>query len=449
MGAVIDMIARWLPADIPVELFVGWAVWLLGGLLLMLWFTRRSDASRVPPVKPVSPSAVTAIQSGTHAVARPASGTHAAARQSSGTHAAARKSTSQTASCGRSGPVFGSKVEHSDSGRLPRTEPAPRLGRRSNPTQIGDEVVVGCDACREDVPAPWHNAGVTLPTRLLLALALLVPAPLAWAQTSPVAAWRAPHEREILDELSQLVAIPNVAGNDDDISANAEHLQRLFKKPRLHGRNDAAARARRSCSPRSTCPSPRGTLTLYIHYDGQPVTASEWTRCKPFAPCVYGADGRSAAVDAGTASIPTGGSTAAPSSDDKGPIVAVLNAVEALKRQRRGTDLEPARRARRRGRSRLAQLPPLRRRRARTRLNGRPRDDARRPAPSERPTDAVLRRARRRRPRPSPCYGARSDLHSGNYGNWAPDPSMRLAQPAREHEGRHRPRRRSRASTTT
>ncbi len=96
MGAVIDMIARWLPADIPVELFVGWAVWLLGGLLLMLWFTRRSDASRVPPVKPVSPSAVTAIQSGTHALARPASGTHAAARQSSGTHAAARKSTSQT-----------------------------------------------------------------------------------------------------------------------------------------------------------------------------------------------------------------------------------------------------------------------------------------------------------------------------------------------------------------
>src|SRR6476469_6962623 len=35
MGAVIDLIARWLPADFPVELFVGWAVWLLGGLLLM------------------------------------------------------------------------------------------------------------------------------------------------------------------------------------------------------------------------------------------------------------------------------------------------------------------------------------------------------------------------------------------------------------------------------
>ena len=25
-------------------------------------------------------------------------------------------------------------------------------------------------------------------------------------------------------------------------------------------------------------------------------------------------------------------------------------------------------------------------------------------------------------------YGAKNDLHSGNYGNWAPDPSMRLAR---------------------
>ena len=25
-------------------------------------------------------------------------------------------------------------------------------------------------------------------------------------------------------------------------------------------------------------------------------------------------------------------------------------------------------------------------------------------------------------------FGARNDLHSGNYGNWAPDPSMRLAR---------------------
>ena len=29
---------------------------------------------------------------------------------------------------------------------------------------------------------------------------------------------------------------------------------------------------------------------------------------------------------------------------------------------------------------------------------------------------------------PVTVYGAKHDLHSGNYGNWAPDPSMRLAR---------------------
>ena len=101
MGAVIDLIARWLPADIPVELFVGWAVWLLGGLLLMLWFTRRSEANRVHPVQPVSPSEVTAKPTGVHTVARP-SGIHGVARQSSGTHAAVRKAAPQPAAAAAS-----------------------------------------------------------------------------------------------------------------------------------------------------------------------------------------------------------------------------------------------------------------------------------------------------------------------------------------------------------
>ena len=81
--------------------------------------------------------------------------------------------------------------------------------------------------------------------------------------------------------------------------------------------------------PRSVSPfdalSPRGTLTLYIHYDGQPVTASEWTRCKPFAPCLYGPTGE-VPLSPTTVLNPDWRVYGRSVADDKGPIVAVLNA---------------------------------------------------------------------------------------------------------------------------
>ena len=154
-------------------------------------------------------------------------------------------------------------------------------------------------------------AGLVGPTLGLAALLSV-----GMAAQGPVATWRAQHERQIVDELMQLVAIPNVAGTDADMQRNVEH-PRPVQAPdspwrparlRLAGPLRHARRA-----------LPRGTLTLYIHYDGQPVTATEWTRCKPFAPCLLWADRRSAADADATPSIPTGASTAAPSPTTKAP----------------------------------------------------------------------------------------------------------------------------------
>lgn len=41
-------------SNLPPELVVGWALWLAGGVALMLWFRRRSRA----PQRPMSASAV-------------------------------------------------------------------------------------------------------------------------------------------------------------------------------------------------------------------------------------------------------------------------------------------------------------------------------------------------------------------------------------------------------
>ncbi|MDH4065102.1 MAG: M20/M25/M40 family metallo-hydrolase, partial [Acidobacteriota bacterium] len=149
------------------------------------------------------------------------------------------------------------------------------------------------------------------------------------AQSSAITTWRAQHERQIIAELLQLVALPNVAGNDADMHRNAERLSALFRR-----RGFAVELSEGPGSPvvlaTLDVPSPRGTITLYIHYDGQPVEASEWTRCQPFAPCLFGASGEVPLTPDTTRFDPDWRLYGRSASDDKGPIVAVLNAVEAL-----------------------------------------------------------------------------------------------------------------------
>jgi acetylornithine deacetylase/succinyl-diaminopimelate desuccinylase-like protein len=268
-----------------------------------------------------------------------------------------------------------------------------------------------------------HNAAVTSTTRLSAFLFALATAHVA-AQTSPIATWRGTHERQILDELLQLVAIPNVAGAEADMRRNAEHLTALFEK--------RGFRVDRTEGPGSPVvfaaldvPSPRGTIILYIHYDGQPVDASEWTRCKPFAPCIYGASGE-VAPRPDSRIDPEWRVYGRSSSDDKGWIVAVLNAVEALKASGAGPawnlrvvlDGEEEAGSGNFRRFAAARADALKADLAIT-LDG-PRH------PSGRPT--LYYGVRGGAGLTLTVYGARMDLHSGNYGNWAPDPSMRLAR---------------------
>lgn len=77
--------------ELPPELVVGWALWVAGGLLLMMWFWRRTGV-RGRDLAPPLPHGGVARLSGTHTVAgRTASGTHAAARSLSGSRAVAPK----------------------------------------------------------------------------------------------------------------------------------------------------------------------------------------------------------------------------------------------------------------------------------------------------------------------------------------------------------------------
>ncbi len=265
------------------------------------------------------------------------------------------------------------------------------------------------------------------PRKALLLLTMFVGQAyaLAGAQGRPVAAWRAQHEQQIVSELLQLVSIPNVAGNDADMRRNADLLEAMFER-----RGFTVEQTTGAGSPvvfaRLDAPSARGTLTLYIHYDGQPVDAAEWTRCKPFAPCIHGPSGPVPDDASRTTFDPEWRVYGRSASDDKGPIVAVLNAVEALKSTGSGPTWN-----------------------LRVVLDGQEeagsanflRFAAARAADLQADLAITLDGPRHPSGRPSlyygtrggagmtvTVYGARGDLHSGNYGNWAPDPSMRLAR---------------------
>ena len=91
-----------------------------------------------------------------------------------------------------------------------------------------------------------------------------------------VRAWRAQHEPQILRELFDLVAIPNVASNKADIARNAQALTRMFEKRRFLPETIATAGSPVVLAERRV-PGATRTLTFYFHYDGQPVEAREWT----------------------------------------------------------------------------------------------------------------------------------------------------------------------------
>lgn len=260
---------------------------------------------------------------------------------------------------------------------------------------------------------------------MVLAVAMLVSTSVVRAQESAVAQWRAQHERAIVDEFLQLLALPNVSRNEGDMRRNADLLASMFRR-----RGFAVELTEGQGAPvvfaRLDVPQARGTLTLYIHYDGQPVDSTEWTHCGPFRPCVVSPNGVVALEASVTRFDPEWRVYARSASDDKGPIMALLAAVDALK----GTGSAPAwnlrvvldgqeeagaanfrRFAASRGNEIKADLAIT--------LDG-PRH------PSGRPT--MYFGVRGGANVTVTVYAAKGDLHSGNYGNWGPDPSVRLGR---------------------
>jgi acetylornithine deacetylase/succinyl-diaminopimelate desuccinylase-like protein len=260
--------------------------------------------------------------------------------------------------------------------------------------------------------------------RHLLALAGLVAA-------APAAA--AVDRNALLDEYVELLAIPNVATNVSDIRRNANHIMAMMARrglaPRLLEGETAAVPP--AIFGEWKVPGAKRTIVLYAHYDGQAVTPEDWKSTAPFTPQLY-----SDRLDRGGRKLdwPADGQAIDPdwriygraASDDKLGVMAILAAVDALKAagKRPSFNLKIFFEGEEeQGSPNLGAL--LARHGDTLKSDGWVIFDG--PAhPSGQPQ--VVLGVRGDIVVDVTVYGPTRPLHSGHYGNWAPNPAMMMAQ---------------------
>ena len=243
----------------------------------------------------------------------------------------------------------------------------------------------------------------------LLAIALAAMAP---AQQNPAALaarrWRTAHEQAIIASFEQLLKIPNLASDRPNIRRNAEAVAALYAQRGVKTRLLEVADAPPVVFGEIDSPGAARTVTFYAHYDGQPLDPKEWSS-PPWQPVLR--DGRIYARSA---------------SDDKAPIMAIATALDALK----AAGMAP--------RSNIkfvfegeeeAGSPHLAAILARYKdllasdvwlICDGPVHQSRR--------QQIVFGARGITTLDITVYGPKHELHSGHYGNWAPNPAMMLSR---------------------
>jgi len=238
----------------------------------------------------------------------------------------------------------------------------------------------------------------------------------------------ASHQRAIVSELVELVSIPNTPADTENIRRNAQLLRDMLRR-----RSFSTEILETDGNPlvwgELRVPGARRTLLVWAHYDGQPVDLRAWRQASPYNPVL-----RSGRLEEGAKEIPglrsldtfnpdwrLYGRSAA---DDKAPIVALLAAVDALK----AAGLAPSSNVRvvldgEVGSTSLTTAFP----RFRDKLTADIMILLEGPAHSSgRPTIAFG--VRGLLALDLTVYGPKVGVSSGNYGNWVPNPALRLAR---------------------
>ncbi len=254
------------------------------------------------------------------------------------------------------------------------------------------------------------------------------------AQDNPAARaarnWREAHERAIVNEFIELLSIPNLASDTTNIELNATAITHLLEKRGVKTRLLRTEGAPPAVYGEIMTPGASRTVVFYAHYDGQPLDPKEW-KTPPWQPVLRD---KSLDQDGKVIPLPEPGAHFDPesriyarsASDDKAPIIAIVTALDALRASNvaLGSNIklvfEGEEEA---GSAHLDRILTANKDLLRSDVwlicDG-PVDQSRR--------QQIVFGARGVETVDITVYGPRRELHSGHYGNWAPNPAMMLAR---------------------
>jgi len=242
--------------------------------------------------------------------------------------------------------------------------------------------------------------------------------------------WVSANEPRVMDELREFLSIPNFASDTPNIQRNAAKLVEMLQRRGFSTQLLPVEGRGPVVFGKLEVPGATRTIIFYMHYDGQSVDPATWTGTKPYEPAL-----RTGPLPNGSLiPFPTASQKyednwrlyARSAADDKAPIVALLAAVDALRAEKIPlinnvkVVFEGEEEA---GSPHLEQTI-----RAHADLLGGdllingdgPVHQSGRMLVSFGNRGIVTAQIT--------VYGPSHALHSGHYGNWAPNPAMELAQ---------------------
>lgn len=156
-------------------------------------------------------------------------------------------------------------------------------------------------------------------------------------ETLRIRDYRNKNEHAIITEYVSFLSIPNIASDTLNIQKNAAFIMEMMRRRGINKVQLLSADTKGTppvVYGEVITPGATNTLIFYAHYDGQPVNAAQWAKgLEPFTPKLY-----SGSLSTGQPiSFPASGNYdpqwriyARGASDDKAGVAAILNAYDAI-----------------------------------------------------------------------------------------------------------------------